>query len=89
MRVFLLSHLLLSFIVVGIAQFLGSGHGLSALCGAATSLLNISLLGLTWRLIMAKKLVALMIVIIVFKFALLVWILYAAARSASNARRFG
>jgi hypothetical protein len=82
-RVFILSHLVLSAIAVVLAQIWGGGFGISAACGAGTSLLNTALLGFTWSRIMAKKQVALAIVIIVFKFALFGWILYLVAHSES------
>jgi len=81
LRTFVFSHLIVSAVAVGLTYLLAGQNGLSVACGTATSLLNIVTLGFTWRLLLAKKLVALMILIIVFKFALLVWILYAAARS--------
>ncbi len=56
----------------------------SALFGAAISLLNLIFLVFTWPRMLAKKQVALGVSAIVFKFALLGWILYLVTQSQTT-----
>lgn len=76
MRFLLTLHLTLG--ICGAALLLiaaGRNESVSFACGAALSLANLAVLVGTWPLLLAKKLVALSIGVIVFKFAILAWIL--------------
>ncbi len=59
----------------------GRLEALSFASGAGLSFLNLAALSVTWSLILAKKLIALALGVIVFKFAILGWILYEVVRS--------
>jgi hypothetical protein len=77
MRFLLYFHTLLTVVGATLACFLvGESAGVSFLMGALVSLINLAGLVFAWPLILAKKLVALSIGVIVFKFAILGWILY-------------
>ena len=60
-----------------LGHFVSPLAGKSVLAGGAVSLLNLVALVVAWPLILRKKLFALSISIIVIKFAILGWILYA------------
>lgn len=82
MRFLLLFHAAVSALLVGaVALAVDPTAALSTLFGAFVSLLNLIFLVITWPRILAKKQVALAVGAIVFKFALLGWILYFVVRS--------
>lgn len=59
-----------------LAWLIGGSHASASFSvGAAVALFNLTLLVIVWPLILAKKLVALSIGVIVFKFAILAWII--------------
>jgi hypothetical protein len=77
MRFLLLFHLTLGICAAALTYFLsGQKEALSLSFGALVALMNLSVLVLTWPRLLAKKLVALSVGVIVFKFAILAWILY-------------
>jgi hypothetical protein len=77
MRFLLLIHLTLGVCGAALIFFLaGEPAAYSFAFGAAVAFMNLSVLVLTWPRLLAKKLVALSIGVIVFKFAILAWILY-------------
>lgn len=63
------------------AILVGSGPALSFAGGAALTLFNFVVLVFGWPRILAQKQVARAVVVIVFKFAILGWILYLVAHS--------
>lgn len=81
MRRLLYSHVI-SGLIGAVLVYLSSPGGLTSYAiGAAISFIHLSSLVYAWPRLLAKKQVALSIVIIVFKFAILGWILYLAVNS--------
>ena len=75
-------HVLLGVLVgIPILMFFGPVAAVSWGAGAGVSLLNLIALNISWPLILAKKLVALAVGVIVFKFAILGWVMYLAVTS--------
>ena len=76
MRYFLLSHAVITVLAAAFV-FLTFGRfaSLSFLCGALVTLGNGISLCLVWPNILAKKLIALSVGVIIFKFAILIWII--------------
>ncbi len=73
-------HILVSIVaIICVAVFNDQLSALSVAAGTGASLLNLLGLSIAWPRILAKKQVALAISVIVFKFAILVWILYVVA----------
>ncbi|MES2962740.1 MAG: hypothetical protein V4760_02545 [Bdellovibrionota bacterium] len=82
MRFLLVFHIVVT-ALLGVFVFTARGEAaaLSVLAGGLVSFLNLTFLVITWPRLLAKKQVALAIATIVFKFALLGWILYFVAQS--------
>lgn len=79
----LLCHVVIGAFAALLAWFgMGGVAGLSVLVGGLTMLGNLIVLCLVWPLLLEKKLVALSIGVIVFKFAILIWIISLVATSS-------
>lgn len=73
-------HLLFSVIIASLLYFfIDPKTAVSFILGSAVFGINLALIAFSWGHILKKKLVALSISVIVFKFALLVWIIYLVA----------
>ena len=82
MKLLLVSHALLTLILFSVLAIAFPWNtATSALFGSLTALINLALLVVVWPRLLAKKQVALSVATIVFKFALLGWILYLAVHS--------
>ena len=82
MRFLLTTHALLGVFAAALTYFFaGPQAALSLGVGAVVMFANLIVLGVTWQNILAKKLVALSVGVIVFKFAILIWIIYIVATS--------
>ena len=77
MKLFLIIHVIFSLLLTGILYtFLGGKDLGSFIVGSSLSILNSFLLGITWRFILMKKRIALAISVIVFKYAILIVLIY-------------
>lgn len=77
MRFLLSFHLAAGLVLTAAFALLsGTSDALSFAAGAGLSFLNLFALTFSWPRILAKKLVALSIGVIVFKFAILGWVIY-------------
>lgn len=72
MKNVLLYQIVVTTLLSGLLFFLSAPHhSYSFLAGALTIFMSVFLLGLSWKLIFQKKLIALAVAIIVFKYAIL------------------
>ena len=87
MKFLIYFELVLGFVGSGLAFFLvAPTAGVSFAAGAAVTLFNFAVLVFGWPRILAKKQVAPATAAIVFKFAILGWILYLVAHSNDHGR---